>query len=176
MNKYIVLLKGINVGGHKKVLMAELRELLSNTNFQNVQTYIQSGNLILESPEKDVKKLKLHMQNAIKNHFGFEISVLIKTPKEFQQIFNACPFPKDIKQLSYFVILDDAPNKDLLNDASVKIYDGELYEIINDCIYFYFEKGFGQSKFNINFFERKLKTIGTARNFKTMVKLLSLST
>ena len=72
-------------------------------------------------------------------------------------------------------MLHDTPDSELVKVASEKVYEGEDYNIINDCIYYYSAKGFGQSKFNANFFERKLNTFATARNYNTMVKLLSLS-
>lgn len=175
MTTYIVLLKGINVGGHKKVPMADLRELLTKSGFENVQTYIQSGNVIIESSEENSRKIESIIKDAIVKQFGFEVSVLVKKRKDVGRIFNDCPFSEDKKKTSYFVMLHETPDAQLVNVASEKIYKGEEYQIINDCIYFYCETGFGQAKFNVNFFERKLKTFATARNYNTMVKLLSLS-
>ena len=175
MNTFIALLRGINVGGHKKVPMAELRELLSNSGFENVQTYIQSGNVILESPDDNAQNIEDIIQNAIFDHFGFEIPILVKTRQDLKRIFDMCPFPEKKKLKSYFTILHNRPNDDLVKIASEKVYEGEEYLIINDCIYYFCEKGYGQAKFNMNFFERKLKTASTSRNYRTMVKLLSLS-
>jgi len=172
---YIALLKGINVGGHKKVPMAELRELLTKSGFKNVQTYIQSGNVILESNEKNTLRIENSVKKAILNHFGFEVLVLVITRKDLERIFNDSPFPEKKKQKSYFVMLHDKPDSELVEVASEKVYEGEEYQIINDCIYYYSAKGFGQSKFNANYFEQKLNTFATARNHNTMVKLLSLS-
>ena len=78
MNTYIALLKGINVGGHKKVPMADLRELLSKSGFENVQTYIQSGNVILQSNNSDISKIESDIEKSIEDYFGFEVSVLVK--------------------------------------------------------------------------------------------------
>ncbi|WOD44526.1 DUF1697 domain-containing protein [Hwangdonia lutea] len=175
MSTYIALLKGINVGGHKKVPMAELRELLTKSGFENVQTYIQSGNVIFRSSEKNILNLERQIQKAIDSHFGFNVSVLVKTRADLKRIFDACPFQKEKKQASYFAILHNSPPKDLVKLASEKVYEGEEYFILNDCIYFYCATGYGRAKFNINYFERKLKTVATARNYNTMVKLLSLS-
>ena len=175
MNTYIVLLKGINVGGHKKVPMAELRELLSKSGFKNVQTYIQSGNIILQSLEKNTQKIEVTIKKAILDSFGFEVSVLVLTRFNLKRIFDDSPFSEEKKKASYFMMLHDTPNDELVKEASEKVYEGEEYKIIKDCIYYYCEKGFGQAKFNVNFFERKLKTFATARNYNTMVKLLSLS-
>ncbi len=73
-------------------------------------------------------------------------------------------------------MLHDFPNEDLVKVASEKVYEGEEYEIKDDCIYYYCELGYGRAKFNTSLFESKLKTTATSRNYKTMVKLLSLST
>ena len=174
MKTYIILLKGINVGGHKKVPMTELRELLNKSGFEDVQTYIQSGNIILKSSEKpNLIEKKIH--EAILTHFGFEVSVLVKTRDDLKCIFDDSPFSEDKKKASYFMMLHDIPDDHLVKEASEKVYEGEEYQIIKDCIYYYSAKGFGKSKFNANFFERKLNTFATARNYNTMVKLLSLS-
>ena len=175
MQTYIVLLKGINVGGHKKVPMADLRGLLTKSGFQNVQTYIQSGNVILQSSEINALKIETKIEKSIMDHFGFEVSVLVKTRQDLKRIFDNSPFADEKKKASYFMMLHDSPGTDLVKETSKKIYEGEEYHIINDCIYYFSSKGFGQSKFNVNFFERKFKTFATARNYNTMVKLLSLS-
>lgn len=175
MKKYIALLKGINVGGHKKISMAELRELLSNTGLQHVQTYIQSGNVMFQSSEKNALKLEENIQKTVKSHFGFDVSVIIKTPSEFQTIFNACPFSQEgEKEKSYFILLNKTPDANLVHEAMQISHENETVIIKNDCLYFYSAAGYGQAKFNMTTFERKLNVVGTARNYNTMVKLLSL--
>ena len=175
MKTYIALLKGINVGGQKKIPMAELRSILNKTTLQNVSTYIQTGNIFFQSAETNKLVLEHLIYIEIKQHFGFEVDVLIVANKDIQRILNACPFPNDIKEKSYFMMLHDVPSTELIQMASEKNYEGEEYKIINDCIYYYCPKGIGQAKFNMTYFERKLNTFATARNYNTMVKLLSLS-
>ena len=102
--------------------------------------------------------------------------ILIKTPEELQQIFDACPFPEKKKINSYFTMLYRAPEKRLIEEVSKVSYPNEEFIMTNNCIYFYCSIGYGKAKYNNNFFERKLKITATARNYKTMVKLLSLST
>ena len=174
MKTYIALLKGINVGGHKKVPMAELRALLTKEGFANVRTYIQSGNVILESSIKGDKEIEDKIQKAISNQFGFQVNVLVKTRSQLKYIFDNCPFTEEKKKAGYFMMLYDTPDKELVKMASEKVYEGEEYHIIEDCIYYFPAMGYGKSKFNVNFFERKLQTFATARNYNTMVKLLSL--
>lgn len=155
--------------------MADLRELLTKSGFENVQTYIQSGNVILQSSKSDISVIEKNIQESIMDHFGFEVSVLVKTRSDLKRIFNDSPFSEEKKKASYFMLLRNTPEDDLVKIASEKVYEGEEYKILKDCIYFFCEKGFGQAKFNANFFERKLKTFATARNYNTMLKLLSLS-
>ena len=175
MKTYIALLRGINVGGHKKVPMAELRDLLNKNGFSDIKTYIQSGNVIFKVAETNVQEIENSIQKSIANHFGFEVSVMVRTRQQLQKIFDNCPFSKDKKINSYFAILSSSPNKDLVKEACEKTYENEECEIANDCLYFYSDKGYGNAKFSLNFFERKLKVNATARNYKTMLKLLSLS-
>lgn len=174
MNKYIALLRGINVGGHRKVPMADLRELLNKVGLEKVTTYIQSGNVIFQSSQS-AKTLESIIKQAIVDRFGFDVPVIIKTRLELATIFEDCPFPQSKKENSYFTLLSQKPNKNLVKIASEKTYPNEEYEILNDCIYFYAEKGYGNAKFNLSWFEKTLHVNATARNYKTMVKLLSLS-
>ncbi|WP_100616151.1 DUF1697 domain-containing protein [Confluentibacter citreus] len=174
MKTYIALLRGINVGGHKKVPMATLRELLTTSGLTQVQTYIQSGNVIFQSSEK-ATQLEETIKKSILGYFGFEVSVIVKTPDELQTILNDCPFPKDKKEHSFFVMLNKIPDAQLVSDALQIAYENEEIIIKKDALYFYCSTGYGQSKFNMNTFERKLKVIGTSRNYNTMLKLLSLS-
>ncbi len=176
MKPYIALLRGINVGGHKKVPMADLRELLTKSGLENVKTYIQSGNVVFQSFEKSIQKLEQIIHEAIQSKFGFDVFILVRTREDLQRIFDDSPFSEEKKKASYFTMLHDIPEVELVKEVSEKIYEEEEYEIINDCIYFYSEKGYGRAKFNMSFFERKLKTSATSRNYNTMVKLLSLST
>lgn len=174
MQIYIALLKGINVGGHKKVPMAELRNLLTNSGFQKVQTYIQSGNVVFQSSEK-TSDLEIRIQNLIFNQFGFEVAVIVKTNDELQTIFDGSPFSTEKKVKSYFIMLNKIPEINLVEEVKQIPYENEEIVIKKNCLYFYCPTGFGQTKFNMNTYERKLKVIGTARNYNTMVKLLSLS-
>lgn len=175
MNTYIALLRGINVGGHKKVPMAELRELLTESGLESVKTYIQSGNVIFQSSKGDKNKLEASIKKSLLDHFGFDVSVMVRTRSDLVTIFDNSPFTEEKKVNSYFTMLSEHPKKELVEEASQKIYENEEYLVLNDCIYFFCANGYGNAKFNMNFFERKFNVSATSRNYKTMVKLLSLS-
>ena len=175
MRTYIALLRGINVGGKNKILMAELRDLLLNMGLKDVQTYIQSGNIIFNSEEGNASELEFQITEAIKERFQLDVPVLVKTRNALSTIFDACPFSEEKKQKSYFSLLYTAPEVDFVNEVSSTNFKNEDIEILPNCVYFYSSIGYGKTKYNNNFFERKLKVTATARNYKTIVKLLELS-
>jgi len=175
MKTYIVLLRGINVGGHKKVPMADLRELLKTSGFESVKTYIQSGNIILRTLEENRIKVENKIQKAIQDHFGFEVPVIAKTRDELKLIFDTCPFSEAEKTHSYFILLHKIPEPELVDAVANISFDNETFHILKDCLYFYSSVGYGRTKFNMNTFEKKLKVAATSRNYKTMIKLLELS-
>ncbi|WP_203255926.1 DUF1697 domain-containing protein [Hyunsoonleella ulvae] len=175
MTKYIALLRGINVSGQKKIPMVDLRELLTKSGLEDVQTYIQSGNVIFKSLEKDKVELEHIIHEAITSYFGFEVPVLVLTPETLKQIFDDCPFPQEKKENSYFMMLYSKADKILVDSVSQLSYPNEEFKITDRAVYFYCSTGYGTAKFSNNFFERKLKITATARNYKTMVKLMKLS-
>lgn len=175
MKTYIVLLRGINVSGQKKVPMAELRELLTKEGFSDVQTYIQSGNVVFKSSEHKVTVIEEQIKKVIKSHFGFDVPVLLKTKEEIHDILEHSPFEEEKKQSGYYTLLHGIPEKALVDEVAKQTYPNEEFNITNTCVYFYSAIGYGKAKCNNNFFEQKLKVSATTRNYKTMLKLLSLS-
>ena len=171
MKNYIALLRGINVAGHKKIKMADLRTALSNLGLKNVATYIQSGNVFFTSEEKNINKLEQDIHNIILSNFGFEVPVLITTTEALQTVLDDCPFDEEVKQNSYFILLYNTPSTDLVKEFSGISHPNETVIIREKCIYFYSSVGYGKAKFNNRFFEKKLKINSTARNYKTMLYL-----
>ena len=92
MPTYISLLRGINVGGNNKIKMAELKTMYESLDFQNVETYIQSGNVIFDSKRKDRRTLKEAISEAIKTTFGFDVEVLLRNKEDFDWLLQNNPF------------------------------------------------------------------------------------
>ena len=105
MKTYLAFLKGINVGGHHKILMKDLRDLLNNLGFKDVKTYIQSGNVIFKTEIKDKTVVEKQITTAIKNKYNYNIQIIVKQPKEVQAILDNSPFIQEKTQESYFFIL-----------------------------------------------------------------------
>jgi len=174
MKIYIALLRGINVSGHKKILMADLRNLLEKYGFQNVKTYIQSGNVVCSSSEKKEVVSKI-ISEAILKKYGWEVPVLVLTSTEIKSAFDNCPFSEEKKEKSYFILLKSKSSTETVIETSKLSSPNEEFVITDTCVYIYYSLGAGKAKLGINFFERKLKVKATARNFRTMKKLLELT-
>ncbi|MEM9867199.1 MAG: DUF1697 domain-containing protein, partial [Bacteroidota bacterium] len=92
MGTYIAFLRGINVGGHRKIKMVELREVLSKNGFDQVQTYIQSGNMLFQSAERDSIKIAATIRKLIDKAFGFLVPVLVVSSERLRTILENNPF------------------------------------------------------------------------------------
>ena len=173
MKKYIILLRGINVSGKNKLPMADLRELLNDLRFQNVQTYIQSGNIILTS-ELSKSITRKRIKNGILAKFGYDIPVIIRTVFEFEKAIINNPFKESTeKKKMFFTFLNRVP-KDVNIEINTSVSDA--YKIVNDVVYLFCETGYGNTKLSNNLFEKKLKVIATTRNYNTTLKMLALAT
>lgn len=173
MKTYIVLLRGINVSGKNKIPMAELRELLSNFGFKNVKTYIQSGNIVLDSEETKSKVCK-KIKKSISLRYDYDVPVLVRTIKEWKKAIDNNPYLERQEQKKmYFTFLKNIPKETLIE---VHKAPGDEFTIIGDVVYLYCEGGYGNTKLSNNLFEKKLKTKATTRNYNTTIKLLTLAT
>lgn len=173
MKTYIALLRGINVGGHKKILMADLKLLLESIGLQNVQTYIQSGNVIFNSKEEH--NLASKIAEAIETKYGFIVTVLVKKSLELSKILTKCPFFDEKREKSYFIILEESPIQENIELTAAFSNLNEEFHIAQNCVYIYYAVGAGKAKMGNNFFERKLKVTATSRNYRTMVKLIDMA-
>lgn len=177
MNTYIALLRGINVSGQKKIKMADLRQQLDVLPFENLQTYIQSGNIVFDTKAPKGQLAGMIQQNILDN-YGFEVAVIVKTPEDLQSALENNPFLKDPDKdpkRFYLTFLDKAPTPALIEKLKEVDYSPEAYEIDHDLIYFFSPQGYGRAKMSNNFFEKKLKVAATTRNWRTTHKLLEMA-
>ena len=178
MNTYIALFRGINVSGQKKIKMADLRQHMQALGFDQVRTYIQSGNLIFQSEVVAKDELEKQIEEKILAEYGFEVSVIIRTPEELQAILVENPFlqnPENDPKRFYVAVLASEPTTERLDVLAEKDYAPEAYAILGKTLYFYVPNGYGRSKMNNNFFENKLKVVATTRNWRTMHKLAEMA-
>ncbi|MFD2099784.1 DUF1697 domain-containing protein [Flagellimonas iocasae] len=173
---FIALLRGINVGGQKKIKMAELRKTLAKSGLENVETYIQSGNIIFDSESSDSRDLEQLVFEAILKDFGFEVPTLVVTGNDIKKVLDANPFAdKEEQNKLYYVLLKQPPQKELTQQLEEVSFENEAFHITEKCVYLMCKKGYGNSKLNNNLIERKLKVEATTRNQKTMEKLWEMT-
>lgn len=174
MTIYLALLRGINVGGNKKIKMADLRIMLEGMGLQRVQTYIQSGNVLFESDEP-AETLQGKIEAEINRTFGFSSSVLLRTASEWKEVVAQCPFSFETLgegESIHVSFLTHAPTPeewDKLPDFQNEI---DQYHIEGKTIYMYLKQSILDSKMAANL--QKLGTPTTSRNWKTVLKLASM--
>ena len=151
--------------------MAELRELLNSLKFINVQTYIQSGNIILESKESK-SEICQKIKKGIFSKFGYDVPVIIRTISEWKKVINNYPFSLENEKIVAFTFLDKITD---IKEIEVKGSKEDKYKINEDVIYLHCLTGFARTKLSNNLFERKLKVTATTRNYNTTLKLLELA-
>ena len=175
MQDFIALLRGINVGGHKKIKMADLRKVLSEGGLQEVQTYIQSGNIIFKSAE-DTSLLEEKIHELINDNFGFLVPVLVVERISLQNIIQNNPFDDTSEENQlFFSLLKSEPEEEVVKEFKKLKFPNEAFHFTPKCVYLNFMGGYRNAKFNNNFIENKLKVEATTRNLKTMKKLLEMS-
>ena len=178
MYTYLALLRGINVSGQKKIKMAELKQHFSHLGFENVQTYIQSGNLVFRHPEPDHGRVEEIISAEVEKTFGFEIGVWVRRHSAYLSIVTKNPYnslPNEEKSGLYFVFLNQIPSPERITKLELENFANETFRITEECIYLYCHAGYGKAKCNNNFFEGRLKVQATTRNLRTVETLLKMS-
>lgn len=178
MKTYIALLRGINVSGQKKILMAEFRDLLENNGFEKVHTYIQSGNIIFNHASTNHFDLSNEMEQIISKHYGFDVPVVVLYPEEIRAAMNANPFlsnPAIDETQTYFTFLKDTPSTAGVKAFEACNYPGETFILIDKMVYYFTSIGYGKAKFTNKIMEKKLGVPATTRNYKTTLKLISMT-
>ncbi len=177
MQTYISILRGINVSGHKSIKMEALRKLYQQLNFKQVQTYIQSGNVIFQAHLSNQEDLQLLIQQKIKETFDFDVPVLIKEKSYFDEIIRLNPFiNKNMNSSKWHVtFLSQMPSTPLLEKLKSHDFLPDEFVIVDDAIYLHCPNGYGISKLNNTFFEKKLEVSATTRNWKTINELVNMA-
>jgi len=173
MAVYISILRGINVSGQKIIKMDDLRGLYSGMGFTNVETYIQSGNVIFQYPLTETVVLEKNINEKIAGSLYFEVPVLVKELSELKEIIRNNPFLTEkggnISQL-YATFLSSSPSAEDISKISGN-YTPDEFAVIGKTIYLFCPGGYGKAKLSNTFFEKKLKVSATTRNWKTITEL-----
>ncbi|GGJ51368.1 DUF1697 domain-containing protein [Deinococcus roseus] len=164
---WIVLLRGINVGGNRKVPMKDLKAALEATGITGVKTYIQSGNVVLQS---DLQRPDLldSIQQLLVIRFGFVVTVVLRTAQEWQQVIAQNPFPDQTDHL-HVAFLGGVPEERNLATLKELEVGSDRWELQGENIYLQYPEGTANAKLTHVLLEKKLKVSATVRNWRTVL-------
>lgn len=172
MTTWAALLRGINLGGHNKVAMAELRELAVELGLAAPETYLRSGNLVIDSdlPESQLAQT---LSDGIEDRFGLQVPVICRSSEELGQIASAHPFTglRLDDKLLHVAFLDREPEERLKDRIDPADYLPDRLEADGREIYLAYPSGSGRSKLNQGLLENRLGVTVTARNWRTVTEL-----
>ncbi|RSK29362.1 DUF1697 domain-containing protein [Bacillus sp. HMF5848] len=181
MTVYIALLRGINVGGKNKIKMADLRLMCESIGLSQIETYIQSGNVLFESNEEE-HTLQRKLEHEIEKKFGFSVSVILRTADEWKRIMLDCPFTvNEVTEAEtantegeslYVAMLSEAPQQEKLDELNSYKSKVDDYRINDRDLYLLFQHSIRNSKLANNL--QKLDVPITIRNWKTINKLYAM--
>ena len=177
MTTYIALLRGINVGGNKIIKMLDLKAMFQTLGFANVRTYIQSGNVVFESDEGSESLLSGVIERQIREVFGFEVSVIIRTLAEMENVIANDPFqlsePEEFKRW-YVTFLPAEPSAEALDKLRTYENGPDKVRFVGREMYILYEVSVSQSSLFKVPFDKILGMPITARNWNTVNKLVAI--
>ncbi len=174
--KQIILLRGVNVGGRNKLAMPALREALAGAGMGEVVTYVQSGNVVLDS-DAAPDELARACTRVIADGFGLDVDAVARTRAELAKVVRRDPFGEvaDEPKLYQVSFCSAAPAKQAVAKVAERAVDGELLVAHGREIYAWFPHGVGRSKLAAQLGKSDLGVVTTARNWTTVAKLLELA-
>lgn len=181
MPTYIALLRAVNVGGYGKLSMADFRQLLEGLGYKNVQTYIQSGNAVFDTPGS-AAKVGVSIASTLHRHLGAPVEVILRTHDELTSLIAANPFAAEAAadgarvHVAFLAGAASAGAEAALRAVQEKYPQRrDRYHLAGDHIYFHFPDGAADTKFSGKPLDRAIGVPGTGRNWNTVLKLHAMS-
>jgi uncharacterized protein (DUF1697 family) len=176
MGAHVLMLRGVNLGPKRRVPMAQLRELLTGAGYEDVRSYVQSGNVVLRSPVKPTK-LERDATRLISEEFGFDVPVIVRTRAELAEVVKADPFGHSVDDPKrYQVSFLSAPlDADTLTALEERVVAPEQFAAIGRELYAWHPDGVARSKLWNSLAGKGLGVTATARNWTTVTTLLAMA-
>jgi uncharacterized protein (DUF1697 family) len=177
MPAYASMLRGINVGGQKKLAMQTLSEIYTDLGYKNVQTYVQSGNVVFTTAKADPAELVMLIEAAIEAETGYEVKVFIRQVKELKRLLEGNPFlgsRNEDPAWLHVTFLYASPVEGAWKKVIAPQSTRDEFVRGKDFVYLFCPNGYGKTKLSGNFFERKLGVPTTTRNWNTVNALYKM--
>lgn len=178
MTAVIAMLRAVNLTTHNRIKMDVLRDLCVALKLRNPETYVQSGNVVFSTSERDLGRVAKRIENAIERNCGFRTNVIVRTAAEMRDVIARNPFAKrsGIEPGKFLVLfLGGDPDPEAQAKAHSIKADPEEFRLLGREVYIYFPNGMGRSKLSTAALERALKTPGTGRNWNSVTKMLEMA-
>ena len=175
METKIAVLRGINVGGKRKLLMADLKSMCEDLGCNDVATYIQSGNVIFRS-DKENRELADALQATLKKKYNYDVPVVVRSSMELEKSIKNNPFYSDNADVGklHLTFLKEKPTKENKQITESYNFEPDKFIVMDKDIFLYCEGKYHETKLSNVFFEKKLNVEMTTRNWKTVLKLMEL--
>ena len=177
MTTYVALLRGVNLGARNKVSMADLRTLFESLGAEDVQTYVQSGNVIFKSRVGGAGELTEAIERGISRELGLDIRIMLRTSERLARIVAGNPFAasqSDGTKL-HVTFLADVPERARAHRLDSVAFEPDEFRVQGREVYLHTPNGYGRSKLSNAYFEKQLDVAATTRNWNTVTKLAELA-
>ncbi len=177
MSTFIALLRGINVGGRNKIAMPELRSLCAGLGWEDVQSYIQSGNLVFKASAPE-SSLEGELERSIDRRFGLSIPVIVRAAEDWPAYVRSNPYRDASQEEPNVVLLALAkapPKRGVVEALAEQAAGGERITQVGDALWIHYRSGIGRSKLSPTLLDRLVGSAVTARNWRTVLKLGKMS-
>jgi len=173
---HVALLRGINVGGRNKLAMAKLREIAKGCGFEDVTTYVQSGNVVFRAAEAKSSAVAARLRAAIASGSGLDVAVMARTRNELAKVVAASPFARRVDDPTrlHVVFWEEAPRPSPLAALDLAAYAPEEARFVAGHLYLHLPNGAGRSPLAADLSRQKGPS-GTMRNWRTVTNLLEMA-
>ena len=173
--RYVALLRGVNVGGRNRLPMADLRAIFAEAGCAAVQTYIQSGNVVFEAAADLTERLPEIVTTAIQRQFGFESAVVIRSGEELRQVVASNPFDTSgDPRFLHVAFLAEAPGDEAVSRLDPERSPQDAFAVRGRHVYLHYPNGVAGSRLTNEYRAAQLRTASTMRNWRTVLTLLEM--
>ena len=179
MAQFVLLLRGVNVGGKSMLSMAKLRDVLGGAGYEDVATYVQSGNVLVAAADTKADAVARAVEKLLAAEFGRDVAVVARSGPAFRKVVAANPYADQLADGApgtsvHVAFLRTKPSAAGLAAIDAERFAPEAFQAVGKEVYLYLPNGIGRSKLAVELSERRLGSPATVRNWNTVTKLAAM--